>query len=195
MNHYPWLDLTARTNAAVQEILADPRTAAYDVLDWSDLISNAIDAAKDALPEGAAPAVAHVYALSATLIQHLLLPAMQTSPHPVLAAYPPIFETDLHHIRWATRPSELPEPIIRVSAPPPHHPSPSDWAERAAAIAEWLTDRAEVHAPTLEALAANTGIDPAAPTQILMNCYSCAVAIAATAWGWADALPAPPAAP
>ena len=50
-----------------------------------------------------------------------------------------------------------------------------------------LNDRAEVYKLPVVTLSQDSDIAPYAPDQILLNCYSCAVGIAACAVGWVEA--------
>ena len=178
-----WLVEAERAHERIRD---DPDHEGLALTEWSAIILGKIEEAKGADSSETPGMLLEVYALAATMAQDRLLPPITSSPHHLFGNQAKEFWEDIRRNRWSTGPSDLPEPLIGAEAPSPQAETPAAWMKRAEGIAKWLEDRTEAYGQTVSFMAQNKNIARSSADQILLNCYSCAVAIAACAWGWAD---------
>ena len=171
-----WLQQAQSAHAALRN---DRQRQPLALAEWSERITEQVETARAVPAEDAPAELVHLYALSAAFAQHALLPSITTSPHRLIGNLNLDFQKDLDATRQDPAFASLPEPIIGSPSPAPHGSQPESWSKRARGIAEWLEDRIEVY---------DFPIDATTKAQIRFNCYCCAVALAACAWGWADTL-------
>ena len=167
-----WLEKTAASPV--------PENTNLSVEEWADQITEAASKAAEANDTQKDQELMALHILCRNMAYTILLPALNASPHQLTGVEIFDWNQDLQEvINNGARNAPL-ERLTETQGP--GDSSPQGWAHWANALTWWLQERAEAHSMTVQLLKEQTAIDPSSADQILLNCYTTTLLIAAATY-------------